>query len=531
MLELGGNPDSSVAGLTLEPTGAATSGLRLIGTRAHDLAVHANGASSLVGGVELFGETALDDASVDVGPLAGHAITVYSGTATVTDSTVTAPEGAGLGTGASETTVRRSTLNANIGAIALARHLTISDSVIDMRGHAGGGGSVGVYAFRSGNGPMTAAADADRLTIVGSTPSGTETIGSGAYAEGAGMSAGVHLRDSVINGIGVPIARTGDNCATASIATDRSAYPNSVAPPSLFDVGPGSLVEHNRLNVSPRFIDGAAGNFRLAADSPLIDAGTPGGLPAGAADRDRRPRASDGNGDCAHVSDIGAFEYQGTKARAVATAAATASPGPPVGFSAAGSCIPGPEAPTIRWSFDDGAAVAGATVTHAFNTPGRHTATVTVTDGHGHAAQATASVDVTAPAAAAPAAPAASAAPRIRRLRVAPTRVQIGSRLPKLVRTAVRRPLATIRFQLSKRATITLRFAKVGRNGTARTLKTKVRIKARKGRNRIRFAARLTRTVALAPGTYRLTAVATSRAGARSKRARTRFTASKPTRE
>jgi hypothetical protein len=83
---------------------------------------------------------------------------------------------------------------------------------------------------------------------------------------------------------------------------------------------------------------------------------------------------------------------------------------------------------------------------------------------------------------------------------------------------------------LSKRATITLRFAKLRPNGTPRKLSTKVRIKARKGRNRIRFAARLSRRVALKPGAYRLTMVATDAAGNRSKPAKTRFTAINPAR-
>jgi uncharacterized delta-60 repeat protein len=122
----------------------------------------------------------------------------------------------------------------------------------------------------------------------------------------------------------------------------------------------------------------------------------------------------------------------------------------------------------------------------------------------------------------------AAARPKITRLRVTPTRVRIGSRLPKLVRRPARRPLATIGFRVSKRAIVTLRFAKLRTNGAPRKLTTKVRFKARKGRNRIRFAARLTRRVALKPGSYRLTAVATDRAGRRSTRARTRFTALKP---
>ncbi|MFL5877255.1 MAG: hypothetical protein ACJ76T_15425, partial [Solirubrobacteraceae bacterium] len=75
---------------------------------------------------------------------------------------------------------------------------------------------------------------------------------------------------------------------------------------------------------------------------------------------------------------------------------------------------------------------------------------------------------------------------------------------------------------------VTLRFAKLGRHGKSRPLKTKVRIKVRKGRNRIRFAARLSRRVALKPGPYRLTVVPTDSAGGRSKSAKTRFTAVNP---
>jgi hypothetical protein len=152
---------------------------------------------------------------------------------------------------------------------------------------------------------------------------------------------------------------------------------------------------------------------------------------------------------------------------------------------------------------------------HSFAKPGRHTATVTVSDAHGHRAIATVAVDVTA------------VAPRITRLRVAPRRVQIGTVLPKLVRTSVKRPLSTIRFTLSKPATVRLSFAKLGRHGRASVVRKTVRIKARQGVNRVRFAARLSRKVRLTPGAYRLTMVA---AGAPSTRATTRFTAIAATR-
>jgi hypothetical protein len=454
VLELAGEQDTSVSDLTIEATGAATGGLTLHGTSARGVAVEATGAPSLLAGVSLYGDASFDDGSVDIGALERHAVVVWSGAGTVTDSTLTAPSGAGFVGGGSDATLRRSTVDAKFGVYAGAGHLTVSDTLVDLRGHAGPDPAFGLYVSPAAGGTSTAA-DADRLTVVGSTPTSSDTVGVATFAHGAGMSASARIRDSVISGIGVPVGRGANNGATANLTTDRSAYPSAVAS---FDTGPGSLVEQNRLKVSPGFV--GSGDFHLAADSPLIDAGTPDGPPAGATDRDGKPRVSDGNGDCLPVSDIGAFEYQGA-----AAAACTPAPAPP----ATGGAVTAPAATTVP-------------------------------------------------------------APRISRLRVDPTRVQIGPALPKLVRTAVRRPLSTIRFRLSKPAIVTLRFAKLGRNGTARTLRPKLKIKARKGRNRIRFAARLTRNVALTPGAYRVTAVATTKAGARSKQGRARFTAINPTR-
>jgi hypothetical protein len=446
-LELGGNPETSVSDLTIEATGAATGGLALHGTTARGVAVEAGGAGSLHIGLSLHGDATFDDGSVVVGAGAPYAAAVISGDGAVADSTLTAPEGIGFVTIGSDATLQRSTLNAKNGAVAYGGRLTVTDTLVDLRGR--GAPSLGIGASPNPSGSATA--EAERLTIVGSTPSSaTDTVGLIAHADGAGDSATIHARDSVISGIGVPVARVANNGASATLTTSRSAYPSPLA---AYNTGPGSIVEQDRLKVSPRFVGN--GDFHLAADSPLIDAGTPGALPAGATDRDGKPRLSDGNGDCAPVSDIGAFEYQG---------------------AAMAACTPAPAAP----------ATGGA---------------------------------MTAPAAT------TAPAPRISRLRVEPTRVQVGTALPKLVRTAVQRPLSTIRFRLSKSATVTLRFAKLDRNGTARTIKANVRIRARKGRNTIRFAGRLTRSVALKPGAYRITAVATDESGLRSNRAVTRFTA------
>ena len=439
VLSLEGNPGSSVSSLAVQATGGMRGGLLLQGTRAQHVRVGVQGSGFSGWGAALLSGATFDDGQVDIGASDSSAVLIaYAGT--VTGSTVHAPAGTGVRAYAGTATVRRSTLRAGAGADADGSRLTIADSLIT-------GGLIGAAAAPGSGGVGTiATVDLDRVTIVGGK------FGALAHADEPGEHATVHVRDSVISGVETPVARWATNgAAAASVTTDRSAYP---APAHPIDDGPGSLTETRRLTGNPGFVDEPGGNFHLAADSSLIDAGTPDGVPAGATDRDGKPRASDGNGDCVPVPDIGAFEYQG---------------------AAVAACTPAPGAP----------ATGGA---------------------------------VTAPAAT------AAPAPRISRLRVAPSRVQIGSALPKLVRTAVKRPLATIAFRLSKRATVSLRFT--NRSGKSRTLK----IHARTGRNRIRFSARLSRTVALLPGNYRLTAVATDRAGARSKRARTRFTAIKPTR-
>jgi hypothetical protein len=518
---LGGNPASTISDLTVEPTGGASTGLDLKGTRAErasvvvpagdsiNAAVMLSGGAGFAHGVVAFDQYGWGVASADTG--------------TITDSTVKAPNGFAIFAFGSDMTVRRSTLISQQGAVVAKGHMAISDTLIDMRGNSYGHG---VRAAAVPAGGATVEANLDRLTIVGSTTTGTDMVGAVAYADGAGESATVHLRDSVMSGIAVPLFRVGANSGVANFSTDRSSYPSNIVP--VLNSGPGALTEQRHLTVSPGFVNAAGSDFHLAADSPLVDAGTPGDLAAGTADRDGRPRASDGDGNCTHVPDIGAFELQGTAVRAVATAAAAAaSTGQAVEFSAAGSCIPGPGTPSIGWSFDDGTTAMGAAVTHAFSTAGRHTATVTVSDGDGHQSQAGTGVDVTATAAspAATPVPAAAAAPVISELRVTPTRIKIGTLLPRLVRNAAKRPVGTIRFTLSKAATVRLRFAKVGKGGATPTVKTRVRIKAKPGVNRIRFAARLNRTVRLKPAAYRLTMVATDAAGAHSKPATVRFTA------
>ena len=74
---------------------------------------------------------------------------------------------------------------------------------------------------------------------------------------------------------------------------------------------------------SPRFVDAAAGDYRLSPDSPLVDAAYESQPGAAQTDRAGAPRFADGNGDGKAESDIGAYE------RMAALRAAPADPADP----------------------------------------------------------------------------------------------------------------------------------------------------------------------------------------------------------
>jgi hypothetical protein len=338
VLTLGGNAGSTVSRLTIEPAGQATSGLNLIGTRAEDVDVSVSAMPNLTAGVQLIGGASFARGSVKGTAGSTSALLVRSGAPTISDSTVVAT-GLGIVSGGSDTTVRGVHVQAQLGALAQLGHLTITDSLIDTRGSTN---QVGVVAIAEGIAKGAAPiVDAARLTVIGSIPDGTSGGGAGAAADGADQRATLRLRDSVITGYGAPVIRQAQNGGVADVTTDRSAYGNSSFP----ETGDGKLTENDRLSVSPRFVDAGKGDFHLAADSPLIDAGTPGSVGDDAVDLDGRPRVSDGNADCARVNDIGAFELQGSSPSSCTPAPSEPqpSPAPPQG----GGRLPAPPAEIV----------------------------------------------------------------------------------------------------------------------------------------------------------------------------------------
>lgn len=512
-LALAGSTASSVSGLHVEIAIDGGMGVELERGTARDIDVTAPLGIDPSGGVLLSGGATLAASTVIVFGGSGIAAGSIGGEGTIVDSTLTAPSGGVAVDGGGRLTLVRDTLVSRNGAIAYDGAITLADTVIDGRG-GGGGSSVGLASLGVGE---SAAITAERVTIVGSDATKTSTVGAYAVANGAGSST-IEIRDSVIAGIGLPLYRGADATSRANLVAAYVARGDNLA---VADVGPGAFTDVHRLGAPTGFADAGAGDFRLAAGSPLIDAGDPAAAaPAGATDRDGAPRLDDGDGDCVARHDVGAYEFQRLVPRAVATAAtATAAIGAPVGFSAAGSCDPEPgDQLTFAWSFDDGTTAAGAEVAHAFATAGRHTARLTVSDAGAHTATATATVEVVAPPAPGPA-PLPGPAPRGDRskpvltgLRV-PRRVTRGAALPLLVAS---RRVPAIAFRLSERANVRVRFARRGRGGRFRAAGAPLTVTARAGANRLRFAGRLTRRARLAPGLYRVTLTATDQAGNRS---------------
>ncbi len=123
----------------------------------------------------------------------------------------------------------------------------------------------------------------------------------------------VNVESSIIRGVDRTFSRNGENSAGgASITASYSAFEpaagsvstgtGSLFPPS------GQLNPGSNLAEDPRYVNPAAGDFHLRADSALIDSGRP--VTAVGLDLDGNSWLFDGNGDGQPVRDMGAFEWR-----------------------------------------------------------------------------------------------------------------------------------------------------------------------------------------------------------------------------
>ncbi|HZV72379.1 MAG TPA: PKD domain-containing protein [Conexibacter sp.] len=265
------------------------------------------------------------------------------------------------------------------------------------------------------------------------------------------------LANSIVRGCTTSVSRDGgggDHTANLTILDSDL----DLSPAAVLDRGNGTLTAgpgEGNVNVDPLFL-GLPGFEQVPRfGSPVIDRGLTHTLSAEESSTDLagNPRIVDGDGDGTATRDMGAFEYQ-RRAPTVTVSATptTAAIGQAIAFAgSATEADPGEIVAGYAWRFDDGATVTGNSASHAFSTPGRHTATLTATDSVGVGGTATATVTVSARAVAAVssvklspavfrAAPrGASTAARRRRAPVGTT-VQLTLTAPGAVTLTVQRP-------------------------------------------------------------------------------------------
>jgi hypothetical protein len=392
--------------------------------------------------------------------------------------------------------------------------IDVNDGLIEISG-----GGEGVVAA---GGTVTASS----LTIVGdSEPFSTGVVSGG----GGGENASLTLKDSIIVGFVTASERyveSGGGHADETLSYD-DAHLNS-------DSGvAGTYSATHNMDADPQFVDAAAGDYHLLWSSPAIDAG--GSCPAdctGTPDLDGLARPIDGNGDGTAVRDMGAYEYGHRAPVARVAAPESAHAGDSVTFDASPSSDPDDgDTLTYAWRFDDGATASGAKVTHAFAAAGNHTATVTVTDPTHLTSSATATVVIAAPRDRTP--------PTVSALKLAPATFRIGA--GRTAAVASKRSHGhhhkgtTIEFKLSEPGAVVASFER--RTRGVRSGKACVARRPRlhhghactrwvkdgslrrhsedAGHDTIAFSGRIGRK-ALALGAYRMTLVATDRAGNRS---------------
>src|SRR4051794_20767470 len=514
-------------------------GLNLLRGIATRVAVTSDPALNGSNAVQLSGAT-FEDGSVTLplsGPIAGFGSNGPGGT--VRNSTVIAAKP--INVTADDMTFERVRATAGSGNAVSVRGLNarISDSVI-----AQPGGSAAVVASTGNSTNSTVRLDHD--TIIG-----TSAATSGLWADGtnAGFAATIDVHDTIVQGFTNARTRVVSGPGTAAtISTSYSDY--DAGGDQVLGTVPGSTGSTTPfpgagdVDVDPGVVDLAGGDFRLRADSPLIDAGDPASPLASepTIDLDGRVRSLDGTRDCLARTDLGAFElHDAPTARATRSAAAVA--GQPVAFDGSASCDPDGDALAYAWTFDDEATASGTAVQHAFATAGAHTATLTVTDPGAESRSVVLAFDV-APVPAGggtpggqtqgggPPAPPDTTAPVLTGLHATPASFAVRAPARQGIKA---KGGTTLRFTLSEPAKITIALQREvagHRSGTrcragapARGSRAKrctamrkagsLTVAGRAGTNAIVFSGRLG-TRALARGRYRSSATAADPAGNRS---------------
>ncbi|MGH2906226.1 MAG: PKD domain-containing protein [Solirubrobacterales bacterium] len=351
-------------------------------------------------GASLYTGATLADSSIELNSSGSSGVVMQSGSSTVTNSKVIGSDNGtqwGINVSTSGTaSIDHSELRGLSKGIYMDGGTTnVSDSLFVMNA----ANNLAMDFLNPNNGALPVNSTIKRVTVIGKANNQTALY---TGADFSTESANSSVSDSLFYGTGASF--TAIDCVQANSGTVvLSSDHNAFKPGELATSGTCAPAVTNTVDITstaPKFIDPAAGNYRPAFDSPVVDAGTDGALlPNGAVDLAGGARVVDGNGDGTTAVDPGAYEYQRTPPVVSATATpTTAAPGDVVKFSGSASDAES-EAITLAWMFDDGASVAGGDATHTFATIGTHTATLTATDAAGVKSTAALSIVVVAPSA------------------------------------------------------------------------------------------------------------------------------------
>ena len=315
------------------------------------------------------------------GSMAIGILTLGPSTSEIDDVTV---DGGGEGILAGPTNIHRAKLiGSSVPLLVQGAPVYIDDSLLV--------GQKGVIAENDGAGNEGSITALNDTIVAGSNPE------AGVMSEStqSNGSADIEIDDSIVQGFPISFATSNSSGGSATLEAFTDNFDGTTQGTNITVGGhvPGV----------PGFVNPGAGDYRLAWNSALIDAGDTGFVSgiASPTDLDGNPRDVPSFTGSSSPLDVGAYEYQHHAPTAVASAApSTAPPGSAFTFDGSRSSDPDDgDTLTYAWSFDDGATATGATVTHVFNTPGAHTATLTVTDPTGLTGKQSPTVTVTSPTA------------------------------------------------------------------------------------------------------------------------------------
>ena len=383
---------SSVSNLGIKVyTGPGNTGLQLVGT-ATNVAITAQVGVTYAIGVQLNGGTFTHGSvslPINVSEPTGYGGVVGSGT--VSDSSIRAAVGATDDASFKVPTVTRDRIVANQGVLVGPYTAVIQDCLI----HTVGGTSPEVGVALNQN---TGFVNFTILhsTIVGSGTSGSIGVHADASTPAVSAVTSALIESSIVRGYASSILASAEQfgpfTATTTVTVRHTFYNPATSHTS--ETGGGQATINRDLhsgNINPLFVKPAAGNYQLRAGSPAIDAGS-ATLAGGESLQDLAGHARRivGRRGDARVSDVGAYEFRPHVPHVHATASKLqAAVGQPVTFHATGSDPSPGDHVSLHWSFGK----VGATVKHAFTTPGRHRVFVRGTDLDGFSA--TASVTIT----------------------------------------------------------------------------------------------------------------------------------------